>query len=251
MHPLVGFFEGDASMAEAERKLEETNERLRRLTSELAAAEERERRKIAVDFNRNIGQTLAVTKMRLDALQGIAEQSGFGDQLREIRQMVEKSILQAQSLMTELSPSVLYELGFTQAIEWLAEQVQARHGLQIRLKVNAPIGRIDRDIELLLFRALRELLMNICGRAHAKKVFLSMQERGKYILITVHDDRAGFHPSRDGTTSGKEGGSDLFGIRERLTALGGSLEMKTQPEGGATITLAAPRHAGKKRTGVT
>ncbi len=235
-------------MAEAERKLAETNERLRQLTSELAATDERERRRIAVDLRNKIGQTLALTKMRLDALQGLAEQSGFADQLREIREMVEESIRQARLLMTELSPDVLYELGFTQAMEWLVEQFEARHGLRIKFKANEPIGRIDRDIELPVFRALRELLMGLV-EAHARKVFLSMQERGKDILITVHADPIGFGVSRTGATPAEEGESVLFGVGERLKIFGGSLELTVQPERGATITLVAPRHSRKTKEG--
>ncbi len=240
--------EGDRPMAEAERKLAESNERLRQLTSELAATEERERRRIAVDVRNNIGQTLALTKMRLDALQRLAEQSGFADQLREIRQLVEEALRQARLLMTELSPDVLYELGFIQAMEWLGEQFEARQGLRIKLKVNEPIGRIDRDIELLIFRALRELLMCLV-EAQAKKVFLSMQEKGKDILITVRADRVGFGVSRAGATSAEEGKSILFVIGERLKTRGGSLEMTVQPERGATITLVAPRHSRKTKGG--
>ena len=230
----------------AEKRILANNELLRQLTWELVMAEERERRNIAVDLHDNIGQTLAITKMKVEFLLEQSARCGLGDSVAEIRDMMEQSIRQTRSLMKDISPSVLYELGFVEAVEWLGEQISSQHGLQVVVKKDAKIPAIDEEVQILLFRAVRELLLNIVKHAGAKRASILLQKSGGSIKITVQDDGTGFDVSAIDRASKKGGGFGLLSIRERISYIGGRFEIETGKRQGACICLSAPRKSRKQ-----
>jgi len=209
-------------------------------------AEERERRNIAVDLHDNIGQTLAITKMKVEFLLEQSARCGLGDSVAEIRDMMEQSIRQTRSLMKDISPSVLYELGFAEAVEWLGEQISSQHGLQVVVKKDAKIPAIDEEVQILLFRAVRELLLNIVKHAGAKRASILLQKSGGSIKIRVQDDGTGFDVSAIDRASKRGGGFGLLSIRERISYIGGRFEIETGKGQGACICLSAPRKSRKK-----
>jgi PAS domain S-box-containing protein len=95
-----------SELVDAEKNLKDINEQLGLLTTELIMTEERERRKISIDLHDNIGQTLALTKIKLESLKQLASNDEFTIILDQIGDLVNQSIQQARSLMTELSPSI-------------------------------------------------------------------------------------------------------------------------------------------------
>ncbi len=230
---------------EMEKKLRESNEQLRALTSELVMAEEKARRRIAVDLHDHVSQSLAVAKLRLETLQESASESGLLEPVREVRDLINESIQQTRSLMTELSPSVLYELGFTAAVEWLLEQLKAKHGVTVRLESDLKMRRLDQDLQVLLFQTVRELFFNIVKHAKASHASVTIREIGDHIRVRVKDDGVGFDKSRLGNGMDREGGFGLFSIRERLEHFGGRLDIHTRPGKGTSVTIEAPRRKSR------
>ena len=244
---MVMSFLDISKLKSAEEKILASYEMLRSLTSELVMTEERERRRIAVDLHDNIGQTLALTKIKLESLISHTSENGFKKPLLEIGDMIDQSIQQARSLMTDLSPSVLYELGFIEAIYWLCEQVQTKHSLQVVLTNDLKITGIDEEIQLLLFRAMRELLMNVVKHARAKQTHVTIKNSGRNIQIVVKDDGVGFDISSISNVAKLTGGFGLLSIHERLKYLGGIVEIETEKGLGTCITLLAPQKRKNKR----
>jgi PAS domain S-box-containing protein len=233
---------------EAEEKLLASNELLRSLTWDLVMTEERERRRIAVDLHDNIGQTMALTKMKLESLrEQAADCRELVEPLSQISEMVNQAIQQARSLMRDLSPSVLYDLGFAEAMVWLGEQFQAQYGLRVVLKNELKIKRIDQEVQLLLFRAIRELLMNVVKHARAKKASILIEKAGQNLKVTVADDGIGFDIAAVDRTSTQTDGFGLLSIRERIRYLGGLFDIETRKGHGTTIHLAVPQKKSKSR----
>ncbi len=230
----------------AEKRILANNELLRQLTWELVMAEERERRNIAVDLHDNIGQTLAITKMKLEFLLEQSARCGLDGPLAEIRDMIEQSIRQARSLMKDISPSVLYELGFAEAVEWLGEQISSQHGLRVVVKNDPGIRPMDKEVQILLFRAVRELLLNVVKHAGAKQASILLQKSRENVKITVQDDGVGFDVSGVDRASKKSGGFGLLSIRERISYIGGRFEIETKKGQGACFRLTVPLRSRKK-----
>jgi signal transduction histidine kinase len=233
----------EAEIAERKRteeKIRSYQEQLRSLASELSLTEERERRAIATDLHDHIGQILALTKIKLGELQ----QQAKGRTLEEIRELVEQSIQYTRSLTFELSPPILYELGFQAAVEWLAEQMQEKHGIRVSVDGNHAVGPLSDDIRMFLFKAVRELLLNVAKHAQASQTTVSIRQEGENLRIAVADNGLGFDVSQFEGPSGSTRGFGLFSVRERSNHFGGQLEINSQPGKGTTAILFVPLQLG-------
>jgi signal transduction histidine kinase len=224
----------------AEEKLITYQKQLKSLASELSLTEERERRRIASDLHDSIGQTLIVMKMKLEELRESNTSNEMNIVIDEIRTLLEETVQDTRSLTFELSPPVLYELGFESAVEWLIEQFQEQYKILIDLINDSQFKPLVDDIRILLFKAVRELLINIVKHAKARNTKVFLKKEGDNIRIEVEDDGVGFDTSEFRSKVSKTGGFGLFNVRERLEYLGGHLEVESKPGHGTRITLIAP-----------
>src|SRR6185369_14637369 len=210
-------------------------DKLRFMASEMSLIEERERRQLATTLHDQIGQVLALAKIKLGALKaaGAEECSRSAD---EIRELLEQAIKSSRSLTFELSPPVLYELGFETALQALCENFQQQHGLRIEFVTDHEPKPLPEDMQILLFRAVRELLVK---HARAESARVSCRRDGSRLLLVVADDGKGFEPAPDVTQSPGTRGFGLFSIRERLHHLGGEITVDSTPCCGTRVTVAA------------
>ncbi len=225
----------------AEEELLKYQEHLRILASELSLVQERERRRIAIDLHDHIGQNLAIAKMKLEAVREANQDHDFLETLNEIYALVVQTIQDARSLVFELSPPVLYELGFEAGIEWLAENIQREHGIIVECLHDRVTKPLEEDLQILLYQIVRELLLNVVKHAVARKVTVSIMRRQKgFILIRVEDDGVGFTPALGVYTKDLNGGFGLFSVRERVNYLGGTFEIESDENSGTRIMLRVP-----------
>jgi PAS domain S-box-containing protein len=219
--------------------------RLRSLASELSLAEERTRRRIATDVHDHIGQNLAMAKMRLQLL---AESQTPQDRLiiSEVSNIIAGTIESTRSLTFEISPPVLYELGFEAAVEWLLRKARRQHRLNTDFQTDGQKRLLDETVCVFLFQAVRELLANVAKHARAKNVTVSVCSRGGHIQVAVADDGVGFNTKKAESLQPNPVGFGLFSIRERLSCIGGNLKIHSTPDKGTEITLIVPL-AGQER----
>jgi signal transduction histidine kinase len=235
---------------EAEEKIRNYHERLLALSSDLSLVEERERRRLATDLHDSIGQMLAVMKIKLGALQTESPPGNILDNLDEIRTLIEQSIQYTRSLTFELSPPALYELGLEAAVEGLVVQIRRQHGIFVNVDKNGSAGKeLSDEVKILLFKTIRELLINVVKHAAANTARVSIQGDAAHIRITVEDDGKGFDVVKTGLHSGTPGGFGLFSIRERLKYLGGRFEVNSAPGKGTRVLVMAPRRGPGKNIG--
>jgi PAS domain S-box-containing protein len=231
-----------------EEKIRVYQGQLRSLASELTLLEERERRQIANDLHDHIGQTLALSKIKLGELRASVSPS-LAKPLDEIHGLIEHTIRYTRSLTFELSPPVLYEFGFEAAIEWLAEKIQKEHSISVDFKDDLQPKPLNKEMRILLFKAVSELLMNVIKHAQAHKAKVVLQREGRNIRIIVEDDGGGFDILKAGLLTGAKG-FGLFSIRERLRHFGGSLQIQSGLRQGTVITLLAPIEQKENEQGV-
>ena len=194
---------------QSDERLRVYQERLRSLASELVLTEERERRRLATDLHDSIAQNLAISKIKLHALRGQLVSDDLTSALDEIRELLEPAIRDARSLIFQLSPPILYEMGLEAALESLADQVQQQHGLVTIFTDDQQPKPLKEDILVLLFRAVQELLINVIKHSEASTARITMRR-------------------------------DDFSIKERLDYLGGRLEINSRPNQGTQVSLLAP-----------
>jgi signal transduction histidine kinase len=228
---------------ETVRKQERENvayqNRLRFMGAEILLIEERERRQLATTLHDQIGQVLALAKIKLGALQAADSAEERRQLADEIRELLAQAITSSRTLTFELSPPILYELGFESAVQALCERFQQKHGLRIEFVTDRTPKTLPDDMRIILFRAVRELLVNIVKHAQAGSVQVSCQRINNQIILVVADDGIGFEPAATVTPSSGSSGFGLFSNRERLHHLGGEMTIESSPGRGTRVILAA------------
>src|SRR5262249_55874567 len=193
---------------------------LHRMSSELLLAEERERGQLAADLHDDLGQLLALARMRVDALLAHASPENAAA-LQRISDILPQANEAARNVTFRLGPPILRELGLVPALQWLAENLPAPDGVEIRVIADADVSQLSESARFILFRCTRELLMNAVRHAGASVIRVEVGRAAGCFTITVTDDGKGVGLERKGATL--RAGFGLFSVRERLGHLGGSL----------------------------
>jgi PAS domain S-box-containing protein len=222
-----------------EKKLREHQQELQTLASELSLAEERERRRFAENLHDTISQSLVMAHMKLESLTVDTLPGEVSDSIRQINQMVGHALENTQTLTFELSPPVLHRLGLGPAVESLADRLHSLHGLKVELVDHGPAEPLAENIGVLLFRAIRELLINVIKHAGMRTAKVTITADSSNVVVDVEDQGAGFDPSAQKDRPRREG-FGLLNIQERLTHLGGSCTIQSKPGKGTRITLSVP-----------
>jgi PAS domain S-box-containing protein len=215
-------------------ELEHRAHQLQKLTLELAQAEDRERRRLAEILHDDLQQVLAAAKFHLGLLHHRIKNDAEAKELADhLTGMLREAIEKSRSLSHELSPAVLYQSDLGETFEWLARQVQAKHGLTVHTEVYGRIDSPSEPIKAFLFRAAQEILFNAAKHAQVKEARLRLQRRRGQLWLTVADRGRGFDPQTLSQTSG----FGLFSIRERVELLGGRMKIRSARGRGAVFLI--------------
>lgn len=216
------------------------------MSSMEARIEERERHLIAADLHDYVGQNLVLLQFRLGALHKGLSTPEAQRALEELRGVIMQTIQYTRSLTVELSPPVLFEIGFAAAVETLAEGFRKSYGLKVLLTDDGQPDNILADVRTVLFRSVRELLMNVVKHARTQTASVRVLRADGLLSVTVADEGAGF--DADMITATKTG-YGLYSIRERIKRLGGACSIESRPGLGTTIVLTVPMdQQGEKET---
>ncbi|MBI4955335.1 MAG: PAS domain S-box protein [Myxococcales bacterium] len=241
--PLAVTFISDITLRrQSEEQIREYQSKLQRMAFDAAVAEERERRRIASDLHDRIGQALAVAQIKLasarDAVTGPARAA-----VGEAVALVAQSLVDTRTLTFDLCPPMLYELGLEEALSWLAEDVERRHGIHVELDDDGEDKPLDDATAALVFRAVRELLTNVLKHAQAGGATVSLRRTGGEVEVEVADEGVGFDAAKV-APPGSDGGYGLFSVREQISRLGGEVAVTSTPRQGTRVSLRVPLKTG-------
>ena len=220
-----------------QRKLGE--EQLRSLATELSHTEERERRRMALFLHDVIGQTIAICQMKLINLKNAISGDENKKSFQEIIQSIDETNKQTRSLTFELSPPILYDLGLEAAIQWLAEHMQEQHGIIFNFEDDSQLKSLSKDVRVLIFHSVREVMFNVVKHAQANNVSIKSQRVDSKIQIDISDDGIGFDISKADHRKNSRG-FGIFSINERLRSIGGNVSVHSSPNKGTHVTITAP-----------
>lgn len=223
----------------AEHSVQDYQEQLRKLASQLSLTEARERREIASDLHDHIGQALAYVSQKVSTMRGNSIFSGMDDQFSDILSILGKTIRYTRDLTVEISPPILYELGLPAAIDWQAERAATKYGLAVKSRQSGEPATIAEDVSVFVFKAVQELIHNVAKHASASRVDIASSWKDDHFKIVVSDDGRGFDTASLSTTQSREC-FGIFSIRERLSFIGGTLTITSAPGSGTRVALEAP-----------
>jgi signal transduction histidine kinase/ActR/RegA family two-component response regulator len=228
-------------VAERTAVAEQRARQLQALALQLTEAEERERRRIADLLHDDLQQLLSASRFQLSVIRPTLQDHASAElMLQQVDQLLEKSIAKSRRLSQDLSPAILFHSGLAAAVEWLAKQIQDRHGLAVTVESSGP-GLLQNDLlQVFLFRCIQEMLFNVIKHAGVDCALVRLERLEDRVEVTVSDQGKGFDPQSLHSLELLSKSFGLFSIRERIGYIGGSLDIESAPGQGSCFLLSIP-----------
>jgi signal transduction histidine kinase len=220
--------------------LQEHDERRGQLLRKVIAAQEEERKRLARELHDETSQQLTALAMQLEMLAPELRKPVNIARLDEARGLVSGMVDDLHRVIYDLRPSMLDDLGLLPAIRWFAERRLAPRGIAVRFEFpEAPLD-LPPEARTAVYRVVQEALTNVERHAQAETVMVACSVGEDQLVIEVEDDGAGFDPEQMQQPRETGQGLGLLGMRERLSLLGGTCEVESQPGQGTRVVVTLP-----------
>jgi signal transduction histidine kinase len=216
--------------------LEKTNVALKALTQKLVETQETERREIARELHDDIGQELTGLKLLLERSYRKASIE-LKSSLKGADGLVRGILTKIRDMALNLRPSMLDDLGLLPALLYQFERFTTHTHIEIQFQHIGIEIRFPPEIETAVFRIVQEALTNVARHAKTSEVWITVEKQGEELWLTVTDQGVGFDPEQ-GLAGGNSTG--LKGIRERVSAIGGSFVLESTPGCGSLMKVQLP-----------
>jgi signal transduction histidine kinase len=214
------------------------------LLDQLLSAQENERRRIAADLHDGLGQNLTTMLLRLTVIQESAASDAVRENAAALREIASISLEEIRTLVRETRPPALDELGLAAALERQLADVAAATGLATTLLwPDGEDRRFPPEIETAVYRLVQEAVTNAVRHAAASRIEVSLAATDEALTATIRDDGRGFvvraalQPARQPF--------GLLGMRERIAAVGGAVDVTSEPGRGTTVEARIPVRRGE------
>jgi PAS domain S-box-containing protein len=235
---FCGFIRDISGRKQAEEKLKQSFEDIRRLASHLEKVREEERINIAREIHDELGQQLTVLKMDISWLSKKLTDNdpGIRQKIQELLKVIDHTVNTVRRISTELRPSILDDLGLVAALEWQSQEFKNHSGIKTKFVSKVDEVKIPVSVATTLFRIFQESLTNVARHAGATSVEAVLSMEKEKIRMTITDDGKGFYTDRieNKKTLG------ILGMRERATLMGGEYKIISTPGKGTQIQVTVP-----------
>jgi signal transduction histidine kinase len=217
--------------------VQNARERMRQLAQQVVTAQEEERRRVSRELHDEAGQSLTALKIRLQILKGEVppDLNVVRQSIDEVVKLTDSTMHHIRLLAQDLRPPVLDTVDFTTVLVSYCREFAHRTHIQTDYHGD-PFPTLPNGVKTFLYRFLQETLTNVVKHADASRVQVDARCTLDEVSLAVADDGFGFSPRFDGAA-----GIGLTGVRERLTLLGGWLDIESAPGEGSRLTAHIPR----------
>jgi two-component system, NarL family, sensor kinase len=219
-----------------------SEELLRALTHRIVQVQEVERERVARELHDNITQLLCGVLFHSQALvESLSGREGPARRAaKRLHKMLGETVGEVERISRDLRPNVLDQLGLVAAIRSSSDKFVARTGVAVEFGAAELPAPLPGNIELALYRILQEALKNVEKHARARRVAVDLKQQGAVVELKVSDDGLGFDARHHEARRDRMVVLGLLGMRERATAVGGTLTVKSAPRAGTEITARIP-----------
>ena len=179
-------------------------------------------------------------QLQLNAFEKSIDNPALLPVLEPIKEQLLKIIKETKNLTFDLSPPVLYDFGFQEALQTLAKSVESKHNINIRAFFEGEMDIFDDEIKVILYRNLKELIHNSIKHADAKNITMHLKSSPSGLNVELRDDGVGFDADNYINEASSSDGFGLFDIKEKLNHLGGHLIIDSAPGKGTSIFMQVP-----------
>jgi signal transduction histidine kinase len=198
-----------------------------------------ERRRMAREIHDTIAQGLTGIVTQLQAAERAADQSpadpaGWRRHVTAATRLARESLTEARRSVDALRPEPLEGCRLSEALTSVTERWSALNGIAAQVTTTGTARPVDPEVEFVLLRAGQEALANVARHAHATRIGLTISYMESEVALDVRDDGVGFDPAT------ADSGFGLVAMRQRITALSGTLQVESEPGGGTAISACVP-----------
>lgn len=235
---LEGIARDVTAFKRAEELLQQARLQQQQLSRRLLHAQEQERRHLARELHDEFGQVLGALRINLHLL---CEDIDAADpRLVESRQLLDELTRQVRNLSVELRPSVLDDLGPGPAVQWFADRLAERSGLDVETRIDLEDDRIDSDVAITAFRIVQEALNNVVKHADAHEVRITLSTSSRSLHLSVRDDGRGFDVEGQRSRALAGASLGLLSIVERAELIGGQAWIESSEGEGTEVKATLP-----------
>ncbi len=227
-------------VTERTAEVQEQATQLRALASQIDRLEQRERLRLSTVLHEHVQQLLVAARMQLDGMRGQDDAAELQEPRKAVDAILAEALDASRGLAGDLSPPVLRETGLIGALHWLAGRMQLTDQFRVDLNLDENAEPADQDLRCMLFGCARELLLNAAKHAGVEEATVALTREAAGIKITVEDKGRGFDPDLLHKRRSVDQTMGLFSIQERISHLGGRMDIDTRAGGGTKVTLRVP-----------
>lgn len=223
-----------------ERKAQDN---MRFYVQEVIRAQEDERRRVARELHDEVSPSLLLLIQRIDAIVSNSRLKlsvTMKERMEDLRVQTVEALESTRRIAQDLRPRILDDLGLIPALEWMADNLIKKHGIEAKVTINGNERQLPAEVQLLLFRIVQEATNNVRKHSEASQVEINVSYGEDKTVVYIADNGKGFAlPQRvsDMAALGKLG---LAGMQERAQLIGGEVSLKSDPGHGTVVTIEVP-----------
>jgi len=227
----------EIKVLERTEELANSQQRLQQLASQLLLAQEKERKRVAVELHDGLLSELAATKYLLEGKMMLLKKGNIPDpgEFQRVVDILASAMREARRIMNNLHPSVLDELGLIATVNWVCMEYQKSYP---HIMVQKDIGVSEEDIsfpiKVVIYRVLQEALNNFARHGKGNSVDLSLTKSDGTFALTIRDNGQGFDVEK------AQKGLGLESMRERVEISGGVFKIESASGVGTAIQASWP-----------
>ncbi|HHH41092.1 MAG TPA: sensor histidine kinase, partial [Chloroflexi bacterium] len=212
----------------------------KQLLGKVLTAQEEERARLARELHDTIGQSLTAIIMTTMAMENSLSPDFIAgrEKLTNVRRIATQALRDLRSLIFDLRPEALDDLGLVMALRSQAKKCLEPAGVRVRLRSIGLEDRLPAEVEIAVFRVVQEAITNIARHAQATEANISLTRKGDKLIVRVEDDGVGFDPAS--VMRDEQKGWGLRGMEERITLLGGRFYIGSKPGQGTLVLAEVP-----------
>jgi two-component system sensor histidine kinase UhpB len=215
---------------------------LEQLSRRMVRQHEDERRRLSLELHDETAQVFAAVKMQLEVARErvLPADPPLAERLQRTVDLVDEGMRGIRNVTNDLRPSLLDDLGLLPALRSLVADFAEHRGVRATLDAPDALPLLSEEAEVALFRALQEALANVARHAGGAATHTTIVVSGVEVVMRITDHGPGFDGERALSRFEAEGHLGLTGMRERITALGGHVRVRSAPGAGVAIEIRVP-----------